>query len=485
MVSFNSIPTNIRTPGQYIEINAGQSLNSLPSLPQVALIVAPRLTTGTVAAATPFPIGNGAAAEAAFGRTSVGSLMGKAFKAANPYIELWGIGVADAGGGVAATGSVVFSGTATAAGSLTFYIGNQQIAVAVTVGMTATQVGAALVAAMAAYELPVTGINTTGSVALTAVNKGTTGNRIPLTMNYYPTDLTPAGITAVVTQMASGATDGDIAGAIAAFGPKQWHKIASAWDAAANMALFETELLARWGPMQQIEGVVVASVPGAQATMIAAGTARNSFLSVLFGSGQSPTPAWVCTAAITAIAAYQATIDPFRAFTGLPIPGMLPPQVALQNTRAERNIQLTDGVSTYTVDSGGNCLIERLITTYQTTNSVPDATYLDLTTVVGVAALRYTQRVRIALKFQRYKLANDGTVFGPGQAIVTPSIIKSELLALYLLWQDQGWVEGFDAFKAGLQVVRSASDPNRVDVLLPPDIINNFLVYAANLQFLV
>lgn len=484
-ISFNSIPTGIRTPGQYIEINGNQALQGLPALPQVALIVAPRLSTGTVAAATPFLISSGAGAEAAFGRHSIGSFMGKAFKNANPYTEVWGIGVADNGSGVAATGSVVFTGPATAAGALSFYIGGQLVPVAVTVGMTATQLGDALVAAMALLELPITGVNTTGTVALTARNAGTTGNRVDLRMNYNQGDATPAGIAVVITAMSGGATDGSVSGAIAAIGAKQYHTMISAWDASAVLALFEAELFARWGPMEQIEGIVFAGTYGSQGTMATAGNARNSFLSVLFGVGLSPTPTYVAAAAVGAVSAFQATIDPFRPFTTLPIPGMLPPAAQSQLTRAERNILLTDGVSTYTIDPSGVCLLERLITTYQSTSGIADATYLDIMTVRGVAALRYTQRAIIALKYPRHKLADDGTTFGPGQAIVTPGIIRSELLMLFLVWEDNGWVQDFDAFKAGLIVARNPSDVNRLDVLMPPTLINAFLVYAANLQFLL
>ena len=106
-------------------------------------------------------------------------------------------------------------------------------------------------------------------------------------------------------------------------------------------------------------------------------------------------------------------------------------------------------------------------------------------TVRGLAALRYTQRVRIALRFPRHKLADDGTNFGPGQAIVTPAIIKTELLALFKQWEEAGWVEGFDQFKDELIVERSSSDVNRVDVRMSPDLINSFMVYAAQIQFLL
>lgn len=490
MISFNSIATNIRTPGQYIEFDASRAIQGLAVIPHKALIVAPRVSAGTAADLTPFLISSPAAAEAGFGRHSIGSLMGKAFKAANKYTEVWGIGVADHASGVPAAGVLTFSGTATAAGTVHLYIGGTYVPVAVASGDAASAVVTAAVAAIQSgvYELPVSAADGTGdTVDLTAKNDGTTGNNIDIRFNYNVGDAFPAGITGVVTTaMASGATDGAVSSAIAAMGDEQYHTIISAWDSDTVLDLFEAELLDRWGPMEQKEGIVFAGSKGSQGTMTTAGNARNSFNSVLIGSGLSPTPPFIFAAVAGAIDAYQTSIDPFRPRTTLLLTGCLPPAPASRLTRAERNILLTDGVSTYTVDQGGNCLIERLITTYQTNaSSVVDATYLDVMTPRGLAAIRYTQRARISLKFPRHKLADDDTNFGPGQAIVTPSIIRAELIALFQEWEAAGWVEGLDQFIDDLIVERNASDVNRVDVLMSPDLINAFMVYAGSVQFLL
>ena len=97
--------------------------------------------------------------------------------------------------------------------------------------------------------------------------------------------------------------------------------------------------------------------------------------------------------------------------------------------------------------------------------------------------LRYSVRARISQKFPRYKLANDGTNYAPGQAIVTPKIVRAELIALFRDWEAAGLVENLDQFKNDLIVERNTTDVNRVDVLLPPDIINQFRVFAAQIQF--
>ena len=114
-----------------------------------------------------------------------------------------------------------------------------------------------------------------------------------------------------------------------------------------------------------------------------------------------------------------------------------------------------------------------------------DASYLDVTTPATLGYIRYATRARITQKFPRHKLANDGTAFGPGQAIVTPGIIRAELLALFRELELQGLVEDFDQYKADLIVERNANDPNRIDVLSPPNLVNQLRVFAEQIQFIV
>jgi phage tail sheath gpL-like len=185
---------------------------------------------------------------------------------------------------------------------------------------------------------------------------------------------------------------------------------------------------------------------------------------------------------VGAVDAYEP--DPARPRQTLALPGLLPPATDQRFTLSERNILLHDGISTFMVDQGGNVAIERLVTTYQTNAfGVEDISYLDVETMRTLAFLRYSVRTRIALRFPRCKLASDGARFGAGQPIVTPKDIRNELIALFRQWEDAGLAENIDQFKTDLLVERNASDPNRVDALIPPDVVNQFRVFAAAVQF--
>ena len=144
-----------------------------------------------------------------FGATSQLAKMGRALvqhldiSRLRPKIAT--IGLDDNGSGVAATGTFVISGTATAAGILTFYVDslNNQYDIAVASGDTSTVVGDALEAAITAdTNSVVTAGNVTGTVTLTAVNAGTQGNTIGLKHSG-----SVAGLTVTSTLMTGGATN--------------------------------------------------------------------------------------------------------------------------------------------------------------------------------------------------------------------------------------------------------------------------------------
>jgi len=147
------------------------------------------------------------------GGGSIGQIMIDAFKEENPFSPLDVIIVSDNGSGVAATGTIVFTATPTASGTLYVTIGsyiNNRYEIPVTTSSTPTTLGDALAAAILAdVYSPVTSVNTTGSVALTAKSKGTEGNGIGLRV-----EGTVAGVSVALTAFASGATDPSLTGVL-------------------------------------------------------------------------------------------------------------------------------------------------------------------------------------------------------------------------------------------------------------------------------
>ncbi|KIO49597.1 phage tail sheath subtilisin-like domain-containing protein [Nitrosospira sp. NpAV] len=484
-VSFAEIPVDIRTPGQYIEIDNSKAVQGLPQQERKILILGQRLTAGTVAQQIPTRMLNADQAAGYFGRGSQLHGMIAAAKIANPYSDMWAVALDDLLAGVVATGTITVTGSPTEAGTIKLYIGGVRLQAGVAAGDTVTVVAASIAAAInAAADLPVTATPSVGVVTITARHKGECGNAIDIRLNYYMGEATPKGVSLAIVAMASGSGNPNVSNALSAIGNDQYYTIVTPWTDSANMVALENELGTRWGPMSQKTGHAFAGLSGTHGTLTTYGAARNSLHSTIVGSGKSPTAPWIWAAVLASVCEFNGAIDPARPFQTLLLSGLLPPSEKERFTREERNLLLKDGISTFLVDAGGRVLIERVVTTYQTNAfGIEDISYLDLETKWTVDYIRYAVRARIALRFPRYKLADDGTNFAPGQAIVTPRVIRAELLGLFRELEQVGLVEDFDQFKADLLVVRSDSDPNRVNAVIPPDIVNQFRVFAAAVQF--
>jgi len=144
------------------------------------------------------------------GKNSIGAAM---IRAAQEMIEVSeikpqinAIFFNDATSSVAASGAVVFANNPTAATEdKTIYVTvgdaeKHRYKLDITTGDTATVIGDDLVSAITADDTcPVTAINTAGSVALTAVNKGAEGNKLTIQIEGYV-----AGISLSITQFTGG-----------------------------------------------------------------------------------------------------------------------------------------------------------------------------------------------------------------------------------------------------------------------------------------
>ena len=488
MISFNSIPSDARVPFIFVEFDTSKAQQG-PSLKEFkALLIGNKLAAGTKAADEVVNVTSASQAQQYFGAGSVLAKMVEAFLAANKVTGLYCIPMDDDGAGVAATGDVAFSGPVTAAGTLSAMIGGTRYRIAVAADDTVAEIVAALVAEIQAdpnrvVTAAVNGVDD-AQMDLTARNKGEHGNYIDIRFNYYVGEEFPAGLSAVITDMVGGSGNPDVADAIVAMGEEQYDVIGMAWSDAANMAAMETELEDRWGPIRQNDGRVFVARKDSHANLLTYGGNRNSAQSSVMGVA-GPTNPFEWAANIAAVVALNGGIDPARPFQTLDLVAVKAPNESERFSYSERELQLKGGIATHNVVSGV-VKIERLITTFQEDDfGNPSNVLLDVNTPMTLSYLRYDFRTRMQAKYPRHKLADDGINFAPGQVVITPSIAKAEAIAIFRDWESLALVENIDQFKRDLIVERNESDPNRLDFLLPPDLVNQFRIGAAQIAFLL
>lgn len=486
-ISFDTIPINLRVPYVYTEYNSSRANQGPGIQPYKALMVGQRLATGTVPALTPTRITSVAQAIKFFGLGSTLARMAKAWFAENTFTELWAVAFDEPVAGNKATNTITFTGTSTQAGTLSLYIAGQRVQVGVPSGMAAAALATAVSAAVnLVTDLPVVASVAGAVVTLTAREKGLLGNMVDTRLNYFDGEVTPAGITAAITAPTNGTGAVDLTTLWPVLGDEHYNVIAFPWTDAATLSALSTELTDRAGPLRQIEAVAFSAMNATHAQLGTFGDTQNEkFLSVL-GMEKGPTPAFEIAASYAAVSAYFLAIDQARPLQTLELSHVLAPARADRFTQQEANLLLYDGIATSYVDSSGNVRLQRTITTYKTNViGADDPAYLDVETLFTLSYIRWSVRTRLLLKYPRHKLANDGTRFGSGQAVVTPLIVKAELVSLFEEWENLALVEGSDQFAKDLIVIRNGSDPNRLDIRLPPDLVNQLRVTAIQIQFLV
>jgi phage tail sheath gpL-like len=200
---------------------------------------------------------------------------------------------------------------------------------------------------------------------------------------------------------------------------------------------------------------------------------------------KSPTPAMEYAAAVAAVVAFYGNDDPARPFQTLPLAGVLAPAESDRRTLQERNTLLYDGISTMKV-VGGIVQLDRMITTYKTSASgAADTSYLgrDDAAHAALSALQLPRAHRLEVSAAQaggrrhaHRRRSGGhhaeARQGRGDRLVPRdgrTRARRELRSV----QDD------------LVVQRNASDRNRLDFVLPPDIVNPLTVTAARVDFRV
>ena len=486
-ISFDQIPDGFRAPLFYIET----SVTGTFSKDRKSLLIGQKLAAGAATAEMPVQVSSLAQAKALFGAGSMLASMMEFYRRGDPTGEVWALPLADDAAGVKATGTIEITGPATGSGTLVTYIAGRAVKTGVVAGDTATEIGAALAAAINTNtDLPVTAAADTGTVTLTARHKGASGNDIDIRVNYQGLaggESLPAGVSVDITDMANGATNPDITAALSMLGDEEYDFVAMPYTDTTNLDAVKDswgDVTGRWSWLKQIYGHVFSARTGGLAALGTFGNGRNDPHISVMGVYKSPTPPWEWAASLCAVSAVALFNHPARPLQTLPLPGVKAPALADRFDKGERNILLHDGIATYAVQADGTVTIERAISTYQLNAfGQADNAWLDVQTPATIWNVVRRLRYAITSKYARYLLVNNGTRIGAGQPAVSPNDIRAELIAEYALMVRDGLVENIEAFAANLIVERDVNDPNRLNVLYKPDLVNQLNIFAVHADF--
>jgi phage tail sheath gpL-like len=497
-ISFRNIPPGLRVPLAYFEFDP--SLAGTASALQNALLIG---TVPATAALEPNHLTPVFSADQVRALTGTGSAFGRQAERwfqNNASVPLYLLAAPETGFDRAA-GAIEWSTPATTgagAGVIPLYIGGRLVRIVVGAGDDAAAIALAVRDAINAD--PRVGVEASVVLAppadaepettvITALQPGVLGTlKIQLALaGAVGGEIMPEGLSADITAMTGGAGSPDIAALLATMGDAPFDFVLCPYNTLADLRAldeFFNDTSGRWSWAMQLYGHGWSAMEGTVGQLSAFGHQRNGqHVSVMgFNNSASPHDEWM--AAYAGQSAGSLIIDPARPVQALPLIGIRPPPREDRFSILERHVLYYDGISGTYVTDGEETFIDRVITNYRVNVwGAPDDSYLDVETMYTAQYYARSARARILRKFPRHKLTSDGTRFGAGQAIVTPRIARSELIAHYGELEEDGIVEDMEGFEAALIVERDARDPNRLNALVSPSFVNQLRIFAVLVQF--
>ncbi len=484
-VLFDNIPGNIRVPLFYAEFRPGGT-------PYVSnarvLLVGQKLSTGLATANSPIMVRDGQAS-GLFGSKSMLEQMYNVARRNGPLQEIWALPVDDLVGGVKAAGAFTISGApVTQAGVLAVYIAGRRVRIGIGTSDTNANLATALAAAItAADDMPVTaavdGVDTT-KVVVTARHKGTLGNAIILDLGTLTEDGDPP-VSVAITAMTGGSGDPDLVTAFGNLGDDEFDWIGAPYSDATNLGRASdllNDISGRWSYARQIYGHYLCTNTSTVGSLSSLGNGRNDQHASIFPCRKFLSTPWEVAAAVTTQMGVhlQSAPELSRPLQTLKLIGIKGPRLVEDRlTKTDRQTLYFDGISGYMVQRDGTVCIERVTTTYQSNAwGDPDWTYLDVETMAqSMFGIRFI-RTEVTSKHGRHALARDN----PGRLphIVTPIDIRNTVLHAYSkLVRVYGVFENETAFAEALVCEVSPNDPNRVDVGMSLDHVNQLRIVAA------
>jgi phage tail sheath gpL-like len=486
------VPSNIIIPWVGVDFDATKAEPASADFPVQALLIGQRLSTGAVAANTKYiaTTADQVARDSGFG-SQLHEMAKKYFKNSTT-IRTTCIGLDD-GAGTTATHAFTVAGTATGTGEFITYVSGQRYAVAVVEGDTETQVADAVVAALTedVNNLPCTAANVAGLITLTMKNAGVAAGDLDVRFNYNSGELFPPGISAGTITTVAGTVDPDINDALGAIGDDWFVVIAQPYTDNTNMNAIEDFLLTQNGPMYQKGSLCYQALRDTRTNLITFGedvANRNSeFMNAFPATSRMESTVQVAAGVAGAVA--QSLVN-----DGVHIPLHRMKLVGFDVVDSndtwdpiERNQLAQASISTLSDDNGVQT--EAMVTMYRENSAGAKSTaYQQQNTMYQLFKARYSFVNWILTRYPRASMATSSEGVEGDFQIMTEDIAETEAVAWFQQEQEDGNFEPGSAvleqFKSELKVQRSSSNNNRMEWLLPPDLMNQFIVGSGTIQFL-
>jgi len=480
------VPNNIVIPFVGVSFDSARAVSGPSTMPVKLAVIGQKLAAGTGTANTLYLVSSAdeVAVLGGFG-SMIHRQAIKSFKN-NKVTSTYIIMLDDAGTATPATQVITVSGTATAVGEVAIYIAGERIAVGVEVGDDLDAFGAnAVIAINAITDLQVTAAYAGGDITLTCRNGGIAAGDLDVRLNAGSGEATPAGLVVAVGTYAAGTVDPDVQDALDAIGDTWINVGTQPYTDDTSMTAVEEHATAEADVLVQRDGEWYQAKRATRAEMITFGedgNRNNQFMSTLPAYKRMEST-YEIAAAVAAVTALSIEDDPAVPLHRIPLVGLTALASGDAWTFVERNQLALAGIATFTDDL--SVQTEATVTMYlKNSAGASDIAYQQQNTVFQLMRLRYRFVNRIVTRYPNAKLSSDvREITDSTQQVMTPQVAQAEAIAWFKAEQRDKQVENLEQFKRDLVVQRDPTNPNRMNWLLPPDLINQFIVGSGVMQF--
>jgi phage tail sheath gpL-like len=475
-----------RVPGTYTLVSLGVGVRSSGGVTRHVVCFGNMTSAGAATVGVEYDVFSEDDARALFGAGSELFLMCQAAILANPGVALKAIAITESAG-AAATGTIVYTGPATSSGTRGVTVLGEEIQVAVNSADTATVVGAAVAAAInAKTDWPVTATAATGTVTITAKNKGPRGNSLAVRER----NISGTGIAATppaTGYLTSGASSDDPQAALDAIASVKRRYLVSPYQDATNLTKFKTHVNAEKAPeVGHRKQCVFASIDTlANTTTVATGLNEPRMQCAWQYLADQP-PSIVAAAVAARRAARESTNTGYN-FDGEIVSSVKPHYLKTnQPINSQLVSALNNGITPLQSANDGSVSIVRSITT-RSRDSLSNVDYRVLDT--SKVSVPDDGADRFELTFaDRYVGFNasqdppDGAVAPSG--VLTPSLCRDTAYEILSQMESEGLLEvgSVEARKAQILFELSTSAAGRFNGVLPMDVIEGAHQYVTEIR---
>ena len=477
-ISFNEINTNLRSPGVYLEVDNSRASSGLGSRQRLLLIGFSALAATGIS-----QVFSGAEANSKYGAQSqLAQMVAKALPVAGGSVDVFAAPVIAPAAGIAAKSIVTVTAANAEAGTVSMSVAGVSISASVRKGATATVIAGALADAVnSVIGLPVAATKNTNKVELEAIHKGSYGNRLYVAQETGYGKEMPTGVSLAIGDFAGGTGGADLSAVITAMGDDQYHYIGCAFNDQLSRTALHDEMARRYAANLMAGGRVCLALADTVANLQAYALTQNTPHLSTLDAGTLQQPESDVAAAYAARAAWRLSKDPARPLQHQELFAMS--ARAQQRLATERESLLHSGIATIEVVAG-RAQVHRAITMYRVNSTgTADDSYLDVTTLSTLDAVRAYQRDTLLLRYPDFKAADSATTAPVGQPILTAPALKGEFYSLYQDMISFGWVEDADSYLESLVVESDPKIAGRFNVLDNPNLITPLRIIAVRSQF--